>query len=309
MKRRAAFVMVNHDGGDEVVASVRSLLAHLAPQDCLILVDNGSSDGSGERAAAESVRIIYLSHPENRTYAEANNIGLKRALDEGYRYAGLINPDVRLRPGMADTLVAELERDEEAELAAVSPLILRDGDRERVWFAGGRIFFPISWTHHAGNGRPFRKLDEPPERCEFLSGCCWLSPAEVWHELGLLDPSYGMYCEDVDWSLRARQQGYRLRVVAGAVLVHQVSSSSGGGRTALKMTYRTLAGRVLFHRWTPPAARPLRALLTPPFVAFYALFLYLAEGRAPATAYLRAWRTKRKEPVPWPPSRVISETP
>lgn len=304
---RAAFVMVNHNGGDEVVSSVRSVVSELTDEDRLILVDNGSSDGSGPEAAALDERIEFIAHAENKPFAEATNIGIERARKLGYRYVGPINPDVRLRTGMLEALITRLQETDTSDLAAVSPFILYDDPGERIWFAGGTVLYPISWTLHKFNGKPRERAGNLPVKSGFVTGCCWLSPVSAWNETGLLDPSYGMYAEDVDWSLRARQMGKKLLVDPAAVLVHRVSASSGGGRTPFKMTYRTLAGRLLFHRHTPSCLRPLQAVLTPFFVAFYAVFLYLREGTHPANAYLRAWRTKRKDPVPWPPSRAMIE--
>lgn len=272
MSGRVAYVMVNHNGGDELLASVDSLLADLRPDDRLFLVDNGSRDGSGPGAAQRS-QVTFLTHPENRPFAAAVNQGVDAALAEGYRYIGPINPDVRIRPGMTDALVHRLERPSEEPVAAVSPVMLYDYPNERVWYAGGVILFPVSFTLHRYNGKLLSDVPNEPFDTRFVTGCCWLSRAAVWNEIGRLDPSYGMYAEDVDWSTRSWRAEMRMIVDPAAVLVHRVSSSSGGGRSPFKMVYRTLATRLFFARWTPPCLRILRALGTPPFVALYAIFL------------------------------------
>jgi len=298
--------MVNHDGGDETGASVESLLADMSPHDKLYLIDNGTTDGSGIHAARLSKQIQYIAHDENKPFAEATNIGIRAALDEKYPYIGPINPDVRVRPGMIQYIIDFLDNDSNKACAAVSPIILHDDPEDRIWFGGGRVIYPISWTQHIEQKVPLAEIRKSSHDIQFVTGCCWLSPAWAWQEIGLLDPSYGMYSEDVDWSARAMQNSKRLVIVPHAELVHRLSMSSGGGRSTLKMTYRTLAGRLFFERWTPSRLRILQRLLTPLFVAFYATFLYLAEGPDVAKAYLRAWRTKLKDPVPWPPSRHLT---
>jgi GT2 family glycosyltransferase len=303
---RAAFVMVNHNGGNETLLSVKSLLDEMSPEDKLFLIDNGSSDNSGVRAANLSEEIHFISHDENKPFAEATNIGIRTALEEGYPFVGPINPDVRVRPGMISHLAAFLQHDRHATCAAVSPVILYDDPEDRIWFGGGRLIYPISWTQHIDRRVRLGEIRKSSRDVQFVTGCCWLSPAWAWRAVGLLDPSYGMYSEDVDWSTRAWRIEKRLVLVPDSELVHHISMSTGGGRSAIKMTYRTLAGRLFFERWTPPCLRFPQRVLTPLFVAFYATFLYLAEGPDVAKSYLRAWRTKLKDPVPWPPSRHLT---
>ncbi len=298
--------MVNHNGGEETLASVNSLLADLSDDDLLVLVDNGTTDGSGVRASQLSGRVYYIGHEDNKPFAEATNIGIRYALECGFPYIGLINPDVRVQPGMVDSLATFLDNDRHEHIAAVSPVILYDSPDDRIWYAGGQVLFPISWTRHNGQHERLSEFRKSPFDTQFVTGCCWLSPAWAWDDHGELDSSYGMYAEDVDWSTRVWRAEKRMVVNPEAVLVHNVSASSGGGRSPLKMVYRTLAGRLFFERWTPPCLRFIRRILTPPFVVFYTAFLYLADGPKPAAAYLRAWRTKLKDPVPWPPSRNLT---
>ncbi|HEX05216.1 MAG TPA: glycosyltransferase family 2 protein, partial [Bacteroidetes bacterium] len=218
MSRRAAFVMVNHNGGEELVASMKSLLLDMSDEDCVFLVDNGSADGSGPIAAALSDKIRYISHPDNKPFAEATNIGIRAALEEGYQFVGPINPDVRVRIGMIDHLAEFLKNDKRLTIAAVSPIILFDDPEDRIWFGGGQLLYPISWTRHLSQGRILEVVRKSPRDIDFVTGCCWLSPAWAWRSTGLLDPSYGMYTEDVDWSTRVLRSGKRLVITPNAVL-------------------------------------------------------------------------------------------
>ncbi len=293
--------MVNHDGGEETLRSVESLMKELSREDQLFLVDNGSQDGSGKACVKAFPQIGYLSHEENLTFAEASNRGVIQALAEGYRYVGLLNPDVRVQRGMVDALTDSLIW--EVDTAAVSPLILYP-DGRRIWFAGGKIHWLFGWMSHVNQGRVWQRSLVSWLPSDYLTGCCWLSPAEAWRRVGLLDPSYGMYAEDADWSLRATHAGLNLRVTTNAKLVHNISRSSGGGRNPFKMWYRTRATRLFFHRHTPRGilrlAQPVFARL---FAVFYSIFLLLDAGRASARSYLAAWMIKTGDRVPWPPSQ------
>ncbi len=293
--------MVNHDGGEEVLASARSLLADLGEEDRLILVDNGSGDGSGERVAAGRNRVILLSHPENRPFAAACNRGVRWALKAGFAAVGLVNPDVRVETGMTDQLFRRLRAGSGRGVGAVSPVILYEEPPDRIWYAGSRIWWPLGWITHRGQGRDRKLAGLFGGRTAGLTGCCWLAGAEAWRRVGPLDDAYGMYAEDIDWSVRARRKGFRLEVVPHAFLVHRLSQSSGGGRSGFKMTYRTLAGRLFFRRWTPRWWRPVQVVLGPAADFAYWVMLRAKGEHEAAAAFREARRREPGERVPWPP--------
>ena len=303
--KRTAFVMVNHNGGEEVLESARSLLADLADEDLLILVDNGSEDGSGERVLEKLPRVHFITHPENRTFAEATNIGIRAAMEKGATYIGLINPDVRILRGMTRTLRQKLELRQGTTDYAVSPLMLYDTPRNRIWYAGGRIHWLFGWMSHRGWGCSLERAHRYTGATEYLTGCCWLTHRDVWQKVGLLDESYGMYAEDADWSVRAIRKGIELHVVPTAILVHRLSQSSGGGRNPFKMTYRTLATRLFFERYTPVWLKPVQKQVTWIIQQAYSLFLLQRNGEESMKAYRQACRKSLEERIPWPPSRPI----
>ncbi|MCB2198060.1 glycosyltransferase family 2 protein [bacterium] len=301
--KRAAYVMVNHNGGEETLASARSLLADLTVEDVLILVDNGSTDGSGELVAKELKRLVYLHHSENLPFAAATNVGIRKAMEMGAEVIGLINPDVRILPGMTNSLLHHLQVSSSASRSAVSPVMLYDEPKDRIWYAGGRIYWSLGWLSHRGAGRHLSRAHRYGGETDYLTGCCWLASIEVWERVGLLDESYGMYAEDADWSVRAKQQGVKLLVDPTALLVHRLSLSTGGGRNPLKMMYRTRATRLFLHRFTPGPYRVLQKPLSWLVAQAYTVFLLLRHGKASASAYHKAWQTSIEERIPWPPSR------
>lgn len=306
--KRAAYVMVNHNGGEETLASARSMLADLTDEDLLILVDNGSTDGSGERVAQELKRLVYLHHEENLPFAAATNIGIRKAIDAGAKAIGLINPDVRILPGMTDSLLHQLHLSANQPYTAVSPVMLYDEPKDNIWYAGGRIYWSLGWLSHRGAGRDLSVAHRFGGETDYLTGCCWLAPAAVWERVGLLDEGYGMYAEDADWSVRAKSRGVKLLVDPTALLIHRLSRSTGGGRNPMKMLYRTRATRLFFHRFTPGRYRALQKPLSWLVAQAYTVFLLLRHGQAPATAYRKAWNTSFKERIPWPPSRPTNES-
>jgi GT2 family glycosyltransferase len=219
----------------------------------VMVVDNGSTDGSPVAIAAEYPTVELLALGENRRFAGGNNAGLERALAAGADAVMLLNNDVQAEPGMVEALLAALEAHPAAGAAA--PLIYHAAPTDVIWYAGGRCRPALAHTSHRGIRERDRGQYRAVEETGYLTGCCLLATAAAWRKVGLLDEGYFIYAEDADWSLRARAAGFRLLFVPGARLWHQVSASSGGAANPWKIYQRLRAGARLFSRHARGAAR------------------------------------------------------
>jgi len=221
-----------------------------------------------------------MALPENRRFAGGNNAGLRAALAAGADAVMLLNNDTEADPGLLERLVLALEQDPGAGAAA--PLIYYAAPSARIWYAGGRLSVPLAHAAHRG----LRTLDHGQYRSVeptgYLTGCCLLATRAAWEKVGRLDERYFLYAEDSDWSLRARQAGFRLLFVPTARLWHRVSASSGA-MSPWKIEQRLRANRRL---WATHA-RGLARLTWPPcfLVQQAALAAWLlASGHAEAAA-------------------------
>lgn len=212
----------------------------------VIVVDNGSTDGSPAAIAAEYPAVTLIALPENRRFAGGNNVGLARALEDGADAVMLLNNDVQADPGLYEKLLAALDEDPAAGAAA--PLIYHAAPTDLIWYAGGRCLPALAHASHRGLRTRDRGQYRAVEATGYLTGCCLLATAEAWRKVGLLDERYFIYAEDADWSLRARAAGYRLLFVPTARLWHEVSASSGGAVNAWKIYQRLRANALLFAR-------------------------------------------------------------
>ncbi|MFH0881502.1 MAG: glycosyltransferase family 2 protein [bacterium] len=307
--KRAAWIMVNHNGGEELLSTIDSLSRDLSSGDTIILVDNGSEDGSAVNAKSRYQKVQLLKNDNNLPFSAATNRGLAAALEQGYSWIGIINPDVRISPGMTEELIRTLEAGKAERIGAVSPVMTFRGT-ERIWFAGGMILWPLEWTQHRGMGKHFGNAYRYRGTTSYLTGCCWLSPAQVWRDVGLLDEDYVFYAEDADWSIRARKAEWRLYVQSNTLLEHNVSSSTGGKYSPVKMFYRTVMGRRFFSRHTPPSVRPLQWIGAPLMHFVYSAYLILTGNTRALKIYHQALKIKPTELVKWPPSReqIISSS-
>jgi GT2 family glycosyltransferase len=124
-----------------------------------------------------------------------------------------------------------------------------------IWYAGGRCELAIAHTSHVGLRTRDRGQYRSIEPTGYLTGCCLLATADAWRRVGPLDERYFIYAEDADWSLRAREAGYRLLFVPTARLWHEVSASSGGAANPWKIYQRLRANLRLFGRHARGFAR------------------------------------------------------
>ncbi len=245
---RTIYVIVLNWNGKAVLGPCLESLARVRdPRLEIIVVDNASSDGSAEiaRRAAGSVELIV--NDRNLLFAEGNNVGLRRALERGGSLVLLLNNDTVVDQSFAERMLEALERDPAAGI--VGPKIVYDDDPRRLWYGGGG-FVPLAWVPKHEN---IRKLDGSfPERAgetAWVTGCAMLVKREVIDAVGFLDPSYTIYCEDVDFCLRARGAGWKCLYEPRALVRHKVSSSSGGGMTPFKLEHRIASTFRLFGRY------------------------------------------------------------
>jgi GT2 family glycosyltransferase len=225
----------------------------------IIVVDNGSTDGSAEVIATRHPEAVLIRNRENLGFAEGSNQGIRRALEDGADYVLLLNNDTVVERGMVSRLVGTAAAN--ADRAAVSPKMLNAYRRDRIWFVYGKTNL---WTGVFSNplyDAPATMILDDVLPMEYASGCCVLIPRRMIEKVGLFDPSFFAYCEDVEWSLRARKAGFKLLCDTRAVLWHYIASS--GKRNPARMRYLMTRN----HIWTlRKHARPLQ------FAAFATLF-------------------------------------
>lgn len=208
----------------------------------LLVIDNGSGDGSAEQLRLGLSDTPLLALPENLGFAGGANRGLREAADRGFDYALLLNNDAFPAPDMLAKLLAETAPD----IALLSPKIYYDDAPERLWFAGARQHPRLLEMREHGKGQLDSHRWSTSRDVDYLVGTGLLVNLEAMQRVGGLDEGYFMYYEDLDWSIRFRDAGYRLRLVAGARLDHQVSLSSGEDSPLL--CYHLARSSVLFFR-------------------------------------------------------------
>lgn len=198
-----------------------------------LVIDNASSDGSPEAIREAEPAVEVLVQQQNLRYAGAMNAGMRYALAQGAGCVVVMNNDVIVDPGLLSHLVAATARDPRVGL--VAPKIFFHDTPTQIWYAGGKISFWTGTMAHRGIRDVDRGQYDRPEPTDYATGCCVLATRALIERVGMLDPSYYMYAEDADWSVRAGRAGFTVVYEPRAVLWHRVSVSAGGHLSRFKL--------------------------------------------------------------------------
>jgi len=234
-------IVLNFNGRIYLRRVLRSLLAQTYAALDIVVVDNGSRDGSPaivEREFADP-RLRLLRLRRNRGFSAGNNAGIRAARGA---YVMLLNNDVDLDPTCIERLVAAAER--RGRFGALAPKILWFYRPEYIESVGTMCTPDGTGFNHGVGHVDVGQFDAG----EQVFGACFAAAffrREAFDEVGLLDESYFMYYEDVDWNFRANRRGLPIYTVPEARVFH-VHSGTLRHTGAARKTYYLTRNRLRF---------------------------------------------------------------
>jgi hypothetical protein len=279
---RVAILILNWNGIRDTLDTLESVQRLQYSNFEVVLVDNGSTDGSREAIATAFPAVRLIAPSTNLGVAGGRNLGIEAILRQpDVSYVLILDNDVAAEPLLLDKLVEAAKRD--ATLGIVGPIVYYHSDPKRIWSAGSRfIFREVISRLRLKNHLVTQEIKEGIEYVDAIPGCCMLVKRSVFETIGCFNPHYFMVCNDSEFCYRAAKAGFRRGVVTQAKLWHKVSASTGGGYTPGRAYFR---GRstILFLK---AHGRPWHWART---ITCVALSLPLA--------YLREWRRGNQHAV------------
>jgi GT2 family glycosyltransferase len=234
---KVVIVVLNWNGKHVTVECLESLVEVDYSNYEILLVDNGSTDGSQECFRARYPEITLLDNGVNLGFAEGNNVGIRWAIDRYADYILLLNNDTVAHERFLAELVRVAERD--SQIGFVGPKIYYyncNGRRDVIAFAGGRINLWIGKARNIGDREKDVGQHDDIAKVSYIQGACLLVRREVVQQIGLLDSTLFAYWEETDWCMRGYRAGYRSVFVPRAKIWHKVAASSGGRRSMYYIT-------------------------------------------------------------------------
>ena len=219
-------IVLNWNRKAETLACLESLEKADLGGATVLVVDNGSRDGSVEAVRERFPHREVIALPENRGYAGGNNAGIRAALERGAEAVLLLNNDTVVSPDFLPPLLWAL--DTSPYNGAVCSAIHRIDRPEMLDVAYAEVHLH---QHDAVQLRGVNALPgngfESRRQIEVAVGCSLLIIANALRDVGLFDESYFAYHEDVDWCLRARRIGYQLMYEPMSRVFHRGSGTTG----------------------------------------------------------------------------------
>ncbi len=223
---RVSIVLINLNGYADTVDCIESLTRINYPNYEIIVVDNGSSDGSGDRISERYPGLPQLKSLRNLGFSGGCNLGIRDALSREADYVLLLNNDTVVAPDFLSRLVTVAERD--PRIGIVGPKIFYRGEPQKIWFAGGQLRRVDGAIHHLGLNKTDASGEFSIEReTDFITGCALLAKSSLFERVGMLDENLFAYFEDIDLCARAARCGYRHMFVPSSHIWHKVSSTWG----------------------------------------------------------------------------------
>ena len=218
MKPKVAIVYLSYNCAKYIGEVFDSVKAQDYPADRLevIAVDNASSDES-DALLREIDGITYLPSGENLGYAEGNNLAIRHALLNGADYVYLLNGDAKLDASAITEAVKMAESD--VSIGAVQSRVMLWQDPERCNVTGGMVHW-LGFGYARDNGALWSGQVADGEDVTFASGAAVLYRASVLREVGLLEPFFFMYHDDLELGWRIRLAGYRNVIATNSVAFH-----------------------------------------------------------------------------------------
>lgn len=221
---RVAIVIVNYNNAEDIIECLQSLKNISYGNAEIIVVDNGSTDGSVGKLQIFKAGFSLLTSEANLGFAGGNNIGIRYAIDHKAGYVLFLNNDTVVDPGFIEPLLEKVLN--ENKVGAVGGKIYYYDDPERIWYAGGSLNCFSGRTKHSGKNKIDTGKYDKTREVGFITGCLMLIPREVIENVGMMDEKYFLYFEDADWCYRIRKAGYKLIYSPQSRIYHKESATT-----------------------------------------------------------------------------------
>lgn len=271
-----SLVIVSYNVRELLISCLESVQASLAASQLtieIIVVDNASSDDSLEAVRQRFPGVRLIENPANLGFAAANNRGIR---DAGGNVIVLLNPDTTVPLRALENLTGYLG--DHPDTGVVGPrLAYPDGStqpsrRRFPTLLTGLLESTIVQDYWPDNpaARRYYMADQPEsvaQEVDWLVGACLAARREVFEQVGLLDESFFMYSEEIEWCHRVRKAGWRIVYFPETTVVHHEGASSRQDMPARQINFDTSRVHLFERLYGRRVAQLLRGYLLGTYVA------------------------------------------
>jgi len=243
---KIGIVTVTFNSGEVIDEFMKSLVNQDHADFVLYVIDNISRDDTlAQIECFADPRVVVTANRENVGIAEGNNQGIRQALRDGCSEVLLLNNDTVFPPNLLSVLTEGLEQH---GCDLITPKINYFDEPEKIWCAGGYVS-PVRAlaSLHYGMNEPDTGRYDSARQVTYSPTCAMLIRASVFERIGLMDDRYFVYFDDADFCYRAAQAGLSLFYTPDVLLLHKVSSLTGGDESPFTIRHM-VRNRVYFIR-------------------------------------------------------------
>ena len=264
--------VLNWNGRDLTLDCLSSLEKITYPNIKVYVIDNGSSDNSVTEIQNQFPDFEIIQLPKNYGFSRGNNAGFQLVKQKA-DFTIFLNNDTVVDPYFVEPLINEMESNSTVKQA--TPKIFYADDLEYIWFGGGKINLWAGWIRHLGIRQKDSTQFSFNRNVDYATGCCVCMRTEDFESIGMFDESFFMYGEDVDLSLRFREQGGQILFVPESKIWHKVSSSIGAQFSIRKWKRKNIGKIKLIAKHIKPYQIPFSLVLTIFFSLLELIFSFI----------------------------------
>ncbi|MDE5933625.1 MAG: glycosyltransferase family 2 protein [Lachnospiraceae bacterium] len=249
---KSTIVIPSYNG----IRYLENCLKSLKKEDAhIIVIDNGSTDGSYDMICDNFPEVEVISFFVNTGFCRAVNAGIVAAET---KYVIFLNNDTVVEPGFVKELERVMEQDK--RIFSASAKVISMQEKDKIDDAGD-LYCALGWAYAIGKGKPERNYQESYPI--FAScGAASIYRRCVFEQIGILDENHFAYLEDIDLGYRAQIYGYRNVFAPKARVYHAGSASSGSRYNQFKTDLSSINSIYLIYKNMPT----LQVLLNLPFL-------------------------------------------
>ncbi|HST23190.1 MAG TPA: glycosyltransferase family 2 protein [Blastocatellia bacterium] len=265
---RVYIIILNWNNYEDTKKCVESVEQATYPDLKIIIVDNASTDGSGERLQKEFSQHQFVLNEGNLGFSKGCNRGIRVAMqDKDCAYVLLLNNDAVVTADFLEKAVESAERD--SRIGLVGGKIFNSLESKVIAYAGGHMDFWRGMVVIRGFGEEDRGQYDGACEVGFVTGAFMLIKREVLEKVGLLPEEYFFGVEEWDYSYNVQQHGYKLYYVPEFVAYHMGDGSHWNYDA--RFAYIGSRSRLIFQqKYLPKALFPLWKLMFYAYLKFSA---------------------------------------
>lgn len=233
MKPHIKILILNWNGKQLLKPCLDSVTSIDYPNYSIIVIDNGSSDGSIEMINKNYPNVDCFALDDNYGFSGGYNRYLPQLNDNESEFLLFLNNDTEVDSNILNNMNAARKKFGNDHIYGGK--IYYRYNPELIWYAGGKV--NLKWGHisHRGIRKQDSKEFSSPMQTDYITGCCLFTSNAVMKQLNGFDEQFNMYGEDVDLCLRAKKIGIKCFYWPQAKLWHHVSASLGGSYSISKI--------------------------------------------------------------------------